>query len=176
MSKNIKINLGLLFGNAFLMGGLFLILGVFLVYITLDGFYDESPVYAFFLGLFFGILTIILGLIPITSFKHLIISEKDDVIIYGDSILFFFGSKKKYRRSEFSFIALGETNKQYKVGGGFLPTARNYYRVTEVDLYFYGDEGKKVLKIENIGNAKKAERIFNRIIKETGLKSQGKRI
>ena len=118
------------------------------------------------------LITILVGLVPMLSKKYVIISNLKNQIIIRNQILFIFKSEQKSKLNDFDFLFLGNAKRQYSSGGGFLPTAKNFSTLNEIDLYFYNSNNNTKLVVKNVGSSKKAERIFNQILENTNLKTK----
>lgn len=160
----IKIKLGLILEQAILFGALFIFFGFYGIYNSIDlmGFVNRG-------GILFSLLPIVLGLAPFVSRKYLIISEQENLIEVRSTILFLLNFSDQYNLKEYDTFFFGNVKRSGSVGGGFLPAAKNFHSLTEIDLCIEGCNKQKRIIIKNIGNAKKAQRVFNRLEQESSL-------
>lgn len=161
-----KVSLGLLFEQAILFGVLFIFGGTYGIYNTLDSFDGIGDIFIIIIcTLFIG-----LGLIPIVSKRYLCIYEDRDSIEIKSCILFLFNSSKKYKLSDYDIFYFAKSTRNYGAGGGFLPTAKNFSSLKEIDLYIQNDAGNRKIWVKNIGDSKKAERIYSLFLSIENLK------
>jgi hypothetical protein len=168
--NQIKIKLGLLFEQAILFGVLFIFAGLFGLTQTIF----EIEVFVDIITIFFCLVGIIIGLIPISSKKTLLFSKEEDYLTIRSTILFFIKKDLNYKLSDYEIIFLGKSNRKYSAGGGFLPTARNFYSLKQIDVFIQSIDGKKKIQLKNVGKPDKAKEIFENLTLYTNLKPKVK--
>ena len=65
---------------------------------------------------------------------------------------FIFFKPEEYKISSISKLKIMYSNGNYSAGGGFLFTAKNSFRKKSIDLFFYNEKNKSVMKIEDISS------------------------
>ena len=166
MKKRNSITIGLAFQNAILFGLLFIFLGLFIFYQLPKSDFKSKD----YLILFVGIVTLILGLIPLTTIRRMKIEKDYNEIFYFNCFLFFLKIGKKYKLNEFDTILVGSKIRTYASGGGFLITAQSFNSIKETDIWIMKSDKKNRIEIKNVGSKKKTNRIISEILNLSDLK------
>ena len=165
MSTNTKkILLGLAFPNAIIFGLALVFFGCFGLYQT---FWNQE--YVIGIGLVIKtvllVLPILVGLIPITSTKHIVI---DNEFIYSFNQLYFFikvGST--FSINEYKGISIQKGNETYKIESGPRPTAKPEYSLKLYDIILRDKNGNDTILVKNIGSQKNAKIVLDEILSRT---------
>ena len=165
MSTNKKnILLGLAFPNAILFG-------FALIFFGCVGFYQTfwSEEYVVGIGLVLKtillVLPILLGLVPITSTKHIVI---DNEFIYSFNQLFsIIKVGSTFNINDYKGISVRKGNKVYKIESGLTPTAKSEYSLKLYDIILRDKNGNDTILVKNIGSQKKAKIVFDEILSRT---------
>ena len=165
MSTNKKnILLGLAFPNAILFGIALIFFGCYGLYQT---FWSEEYVVGIGLVIktIFLVLPILLGLIPITSTKHIVI---DNELIYSFNQLYsFIKVGSTFSISDYIRISIRKGNKIYKIESGLTPTAKSEYSLKLYDIILRDKNGNDTILVKNIGSQKNAKIVLDEILSRT---------
>lgn len=165
MSTNTKnILLGLAFPNAILFGFVLIFFGCFGLYQT---FWSQE--YAVGIGLVIKtillVLSILLGLIPITSTKHIVI---DNEFIYSFNQLFsFIKVGSTFPINDYKGISVRKGNEVYKIESGLTATDKSEYSLKFYDIILRDKNGNDTILVKNIGSQKKAKIVLDEILSRT---------
>jgi len=108
----------------------------------------------------------IVGLIPLLSFRIVIISEQNMTISIGVEYFFVFRLIHKYHLSDFDHIKYGFMNRTYSSGNNPAPIGvRHTTTVKETDLLFLNSKEVVVFDLKNIENNLKTKHLIEAIKK-----------
>lgn len=158
MKTKKTIGIGLAFPNALFIGILFATVGAYFIITSYFGRYPNSSDVSPILGFIF----VILGLIPVTAYRKLKINRTTNMIQYYMTILFFFKIGKSYNIDSFDTVITGSKSRTYATGGGFLYSAKSFYKMKQSDIWVLKKGTKTKIEIRNVGSLKK----MNNIVKE----------
>lgn len=164
MKKRNTITIGLSFPNAILFGLLYLVLGIVIFYQVIEELN--------FVVIFVILFVIILGLIPLTTFRRIRISRETNEIYYFNIFLFLFKVGNKYKLDEYDKVVVGTKIRTYAAGGGFLITAQSLNRIKETDIWIVNSNTRQRIELKNIGRKKHVQKLVDRILNLTDLKLQ----
>jgi len=165
MSTNTnKVKLGLAFPNAILFGLALIFFGCFGLYNTYwTQLYVITP--GLILKTVFLFIPILLGLIPLTSTKHI---EFDNENIYSFNQLYsFIKIGSTFRIDEFNGISVRKGKEIFDIESEQGALAKPEYSFKFYDIILRDKEGNYTLLIRNIGSQKNAKIIFNEIRSRT---------
>jgi hypothetical protein len=155
-----KIELGLAFPNAILFGLALIFFGCFGLYNTYwTQLYEITP--GLILKTVFLILPILLGLIPLTSTKHI---EFDNENIYSFNQLYsFIKIGSTFRINEYNGISIRKGKEIYDIESEQSSTVKPEFSFKFYDIILRDKEGNHTLLIRNIGSQKNAKIAFDEI-------------
>ncbi|MBI9054371.1 MAG: hypothetical protein JEY96_11175 [Bacteroidales bacterium] len=165
MSTNTKkIFLGLAFPNAILFGLALVFFGCFGFYQT---FWNQE--YVIGVGLviktIFLVLPILLGLIPITSTKHIVVNNE---FIYSFNQLYsIIKVGSTFNINEYKGISIRKGNKPYKIESELKPTAKSEYSLKLYDIILRDENGNDTILVKNIVSQKNAKIVLDEILNRT---------
>ena len=165
MSINTKrIGLGLAFPNALLFGLALIFFGCFGLYNTYwTQLYEITP--GLILKTVFLILPIFLGLIPLTSTKHI---EFDNENMYSFNQLYsFIKIGSTFRINEFNGISIRKGKEIYDIKSEQNSTEKPDYSFKFYDIILRDKEGNYTLLTKNIGSQKNVKKVFDEILSRT---------
>lgn len=165
MNTNTKnIFLGLAFPNAILFGFALIFFGCYGIYQT---FWIQGYVVSVGLVIktIFLVLPILLGLIPVTSTKHIII---DNEFIYSFNQLYsFIKVGSTFPINDYKRISIRKGNEVYKIESGQTPTDKLEYSLRLYDVILTDMNGNDTILIKNIGSQKNAKIVLDEILSRT---------
>ena len=165
MSTNTKkILLGLAFPNAILFGFALVFFGCFGLYQT---FWSQEYVVGIGIVIktIFLVLPILLGLIPITSTKHIVI---DNEFIYSFNQLYsFIKVGSTFSINDYIRISVRKGNEVYKIESGMTPTDKSEYSLKLYDIILRDKNGNDTILVKNIGSQKNAKIVLDEILSRT---------
>jgi hypothetical protein len=166
MKNKTIIKIGLAFPNALFIGVLFILPAILVIKsVLLDGF-DSVSSSMLIMSIFF----LILGLIPLTAVRKIIISTTSNKIFYYFTLIHFIKIGNSYNLDKFDTILTGSKLRTYAVGGGFLYSAKNYNKVKETDIWILDSKTKDKIEIRNVGSIKRAKHIIEQMKLATDFK------
>ncbi len=163
-TENKKIFLGLAFPNALMFGFALIFFGCFGLYRT---FWNQ--IYEINTGLvikaFFLFISCILGLIPFTSTKYIVIDSEN---IYSFNSLY---SMIKVGRTlaikDYNRVIIRKAKKVFKIEAGLRPTAKSEYSLKFYDILLRDKIGNDTMLAENISSHNKTQKALNEILQAT---------
>lgn len=159
MKTKKTIGIGLAFPNALFIGILFASVGAYFIITSYFGRYPNSSDVSPILGFVF----VILGLIPVTAHRKLKINNTTKKIQYYMTILFFFKIGKSYRIDSFDTVLTGSKSRTYATGGGFLYSAKSFYKMKQSDIWILKKGTKNKIEIRNVSSLKKVKQIIDKL-------------
>ena len=166
MKNKYSFYMGLAYANSIILGVLFLIIGIAGTLGILVSIGEEIFNFLFssnnietnnhFLGTLlksiFILICLIIGMFSVGSYKKIELNLEKNNIKVGTMYFFIFFKPEEYKISAISKLKIMYSNGNYSAEGGFLFTAKNSFRKKSIDLFFYNEKNKSVMKIEDISS------------------------
>jgi len=108
----------------------------------------------------------VFGLLPLLSFRIIVISEQNMTISIGVEYFFVIKKTQKYQFSDFDHIKYAYMNRTYSSGNNPAPIGVRHSTTTkETDLLFLNSKGRVVFDLKNIENNSKTKHLIKTIRK-----------
>lgn len=164
MNSKITIRLGLAFPNGIIIGPLLAsVFGYFIVLIfpelwRTNTIADFLTFFLVLLGFFFVFVVCIM---PLLSFRKVIIDTERESIHYCNHILGLYKDRKPVNYNDFYQMKIRSNTRGKRLVREFRPS----YKYTEKhnDILLYSQSRKKKLLIKNVGNLDKAKKMITQI-------------
>ena len=162
-NSNLQLQLGLAYPRIMLYGALFIFIGIYsfsMGYSESNGDIAQISKMQFL----FSILFISIGLIPLLSFRIIIISASEKTISIGVNYFLIFKKMDTYQFTDFERVRVGAFNRTYSTPNTPTPIGvLHSTQIKETDILFINEKGKVVFDIKNINNKKKIKLIVDTI-------------